>query len=234
MLLLLSPLKSYTQHLSLIEYKGELGTSIGTTAYKGQIGGKQKTYHTNFSLFYRKLLSNNFGVRFNYEYIPLEANDMYSNQSIINNRGFRFNRTFHEMNILFEYFLRKNKITDIKNKLNPFLGIGMGYILNLPTNENNFVNYKNSQQKLIAQFWPICTIPINIGICYKLGNDLNIFGEFTFRYTTSDLVDNFETATTVTRNGNTYTAENNGNDKFYSVKLGLTTTLIKRFAPDKK
>lgn len=231
--ILFANVKVISQHISLMQYYGEIGTGIGTTTYLGQIGGEEKTYRTNFSLLYRKLLTDRFGVRINYEYVPLGANDSLSLHTEIYNRGFKFYRTFHEINFLFEYFFNDVRYLVSKNHLIPYFGIGMGYLLNEPTDDNNFKSFTTIQQITQDQFWPICTIPINIGISYRLTNNLNFFGEFMYRYTTSGFIDGFDISSPIAINNRTYTTFNNGNDRFFSLKFGLTKTLIRKFGPDK-
>jgi hypothetical protein len=229
---LLWPRCLYSQQISLLEYYGEIGTGIGTSTYLGQIGGEKKSYRTNFNFLYRKLLTDKLGVRINYEYIPLGANDSLSYYTEIYNRGFKFYRTFHEINFLLEYFFYDVRYSSSRNHLIPYVGIGMGYMLNEPTNDNNFIRYTTIQQIAQDQFWPICTIPINIGLSYRLTYNINFFSEFMYRYTTSGFIDGFDKSSPVTTKNGTYTTYNNGNDRFFSVKIGVTKTLIKKFGPD--
>ena len=230
---LLSPMLTFSQHSSLMQYYGELGGGIGTTTYIGQIGGGVKTYRSNFNIFYRKLLTNRFGVCINYEYLPLGANDSLSNQSVFQARGFQFYKTFHEINFLLEYFFSDIRYINAENHLIPYVGIGMGYMLNEPTDNNNFDSYTSLQQVLVNQFWPICTIPVNVGFNYRLTNNINIFSEFTYRFTTTDLVDDFSAANPITTPSGTFKAMNQGKDNLYSIKIGVSKSLFKVFGPDK-
>ncbi len=216
-----------------MQYKGEFGGGIGTSSYMGQIKGGFKSYKANFNLFYKKFLSENFSVRFNYEYVPLTANDAFSKQKQIIERDFNFYRTFHEFNFMFEYFFKDVKYLNSENHVIPYVGVGFGYLLNVPTNKNNFITYTSDIQKYTEQFWPICTMPINFGLNYRLKNNINLLSEVTFRFTTSDLLDNFSATDPITTANGIFNAKNSGNDKFYSIKFGVSKSLFNLYGLDK-
>jgi hypothetical protein len=231
--LFFAPTFIFSQSISLMQYKGELGMGVGTAAFVGQVGAGSQTYKSNFNFFYKKFLSENFSVRINYEYIPLAANDLNSKQKQIALRGFNFYRTFHEVNFLLEYFFSDIRYLNAENHIIPYVGLGFGYLLNVPTDKNNFITYTSDLQKYTDQFWPICTMPINLGLNYRLKNNINLFSECSFRLTTSDLIDHFSaTDPIITANG-TFNASKKGNDKFYSLKLGISKSLFNFYGNDK-
>jgi hypothetical protein len=230
---LLLPTIIFSQNISLMEYNGELGGGLGTSSYIGQIGGGVPSYRTNFNFFYKKFLTEKFSVRINYEYVPLGANDANTKQAQIKLRGFDFYRTFHEMNFLFEYFFDDIRYLNSENHIIPYVGVGFGYLLNAPTNNNNFITYTSDQQRYTDQFWPICTMPINLGISYRFKNNINLFSEFTLRLTTSDLIDNFSATDPITTASGTFYASKKGNDKFYSIKFGISKSLFNVYGNDK-
>ena len=138
------------------------------------------------------------------------------------------------MNFLLEYFFNDIRYLNSENHIIPYVGVGFGYLLNVPTNKNNFITYTSDQQRYTEQFWPICTMPINLGISYRLKNNINLFSEFTLRLTTSDLIDNFSASDPIMTANGTFGASKNGNDKFYSFKIGMSKSLFKQFGPDKE
>lgn len=227
------PILIFSQHVSLMKYNGELGGGMGTTTFIGQVGGEIKLYRANFNFYYKKFLTDRFGVRVNYEFLPLGGNDSLSKNQEVLKRGFRFYRTFHEFSFFLEYFFEDVKYLNSKNHLIPYVGIGMGYLLNEPTNDDNFSYYSTIQEINQSQFWPICTIPINLGLSYRFVNDFNIFSEFTFRFTTSDFIDNFGSQTPIVAKNGTFFANNYGHDKVCSIKLGISNSLFKIFGPDR-
>ena len=226
----LTPLLSFGQYISLNEYKGELGTSIGTTTYIGQIGGESQTYRANFNLYFRKILTPQFSLRINYECLPLGANDSSSKNFAYIQRGFSFYRPFHELSFLFEYYFEKQNALQIKyNKVVPYIGIGMGYILNLPKDYNNFKTYNFEYEKLQDQYFPIFTIPLNLGIKYATKNNLNIFTEATYRVTSSDQIDNFGDGESIATKNGTFASSKNKNDRIFSFKIGLFKTILNKY-----
>jgi len=191
-LFLMLPCFAFAQNLSLLDYRGEWGAHIGTTSYFGQLGSGVNNFRPNFGIFYRKNLLPNLTLSMNYEYIPLGANDTLSNNYETLSRGFEFFRTFHEISFGIEYFFNQNHPYSFhKVKFNPYVGIGMGYILNLPKDENNFKKYNYDYIKLADQFIPIATIPIHVGVQYNYSQNLRLFGEIDYRFTSSDVIDHF-------------------------------------------
>jgi hypothetical protein len=67
------------QHISLIENKGEIGLMGGASFYRGDIASDVLFYKPNFGAFYKKQLNDYVGLRLNYEYISIGANDLQSN-----------------------------------------------------------------------------------------------------------------------------------------------------------
>lgn len=229
-LFLMLPCFAFAQNLSLLDYRGEWGGHIGTTSYFGQLGSGVNNFRPNFGIFYRKNLLPNLTLSMNYEYIPLGANDTLSNNYETLSRGFEFFRTFHEISFGVEYFFYENHPYSFhKVKFNPYVGIGMGYILNVPKDENNFKTYFYDYVKVIDQFIPIATIPIHVGLQYNYNQNFRFFGEIDYRFTSSDVIDHFgNEEVEKTLHGN-FTPANNGNDRFVSFKLGVSKLIVYRY-----
>ncbi len=221
---------SFAQFISLNEYKGEYGAGVGTTTYFGQIGGATKTYRTNFNLYFRKILTQKLSVRINYEYLPLGANDSLSKNIAVKQRGFNFYRPFHELSFLLEYFFENQNPLQVKyNKITPYAGIGMGYILNVPKDYNNFKTYKFDYEKIQDQYLPIFTVPINVGVKYISKNNLHLFSEITYRFTSSDKIDNFGDGEIIDTKNGTFKSTKNTNDRIISVKMGVFKTILNKY-----
>ncbi len=229
LIFILVPIYTFAQQSSLMEYKGEIGANIGTTTYFGQIGGETHSYSANFGFYFRKITADHIGVRINYEYVPLGANDSLSNNTTIKQRGFQFFRPFHELGFSIEYFLKNQQIKYNLIKFNPYVGVGMSYILNLPNDFNNFKTYNLLLDKYKDQFIPIVAFPINIGFQYPIKKDISLYSELTYRYTTSDVIDNFGSSDPITTINGTYIAAKNGNDKYMSFKIGISKILNFRY-----
>ncbi len=227
--LLLVPYVAFTQNFGLKEYRGELGAALGATTYFGQIGGGTNTYRGNFGFYYRKIMSDHIAVRINYEYIPLGAKDSISSNPEIRQRGFEFFRPFHDIGFSLEYFFKSQELRYHSIHFNPYIGIGMSYILNVPNDYNNFKTYKFRIEKLQDQYAPIATIPLNLGFQYSLKNNLIVFSEITYRYTTADIIDNFGNSDAITTKNGTFKPAKNGNDRFVSYKIGISRSIVKKY-----
>ena len=64
------------QYISLVENKGEIGLMGGASFYRGDIASDILFYKPNIGVFYKKQLNDYVGLRLNYEYISIGANDL--------------------------------------------------------------------------------------------------------------------------------------------------------------
>lgn len=211
----------FAQHLSVTQYVGEFGLHIGGVTHKGDIASDKNFYRPNFGFYFYKKLDKHLSVNFSYEYVPLGANDANSSNILYQKRNFNYYRSFQELAILWGYHFNPVETGFLKKPFSPYINIGMGYLLNVPTDNNNFMFYKFDGEKLRDQIWPILSYPIALGIQYPLDPAFSLFTEFDFRATSSDALDHFGSDFPVVIGTKTYTAPNNGYDYFYSFKIGL-------------
>lgn len=211
----------FAQHLSVTQYIGEFGVHVGAVTHKGDIATDKQFYRPNFGFYYYKKLDKHLSLHLSYEHIPLGANDAKSSILSNRNRNFNYYRSFQEFSVLWGYHFNALQLGNLSNPIHPYIKIGMGYMLNLPTDNNNFMFYEYKIERLRDQIWPILTYPIAIGAQYPLENSIFIFSEINFRLTNSDLMDHFGIDYPVQVGTNTYRAPNNGYDYFYSFKIGI-------------
>jgi len=211
----------FAQHLSVTQYIGEFGLHVGGVTHKGDIATDKNFYRPNFGFYYYKKLDKHLSVNFSYEYVPLGANDAKSSNVLNQKRNFNYYRSFQELAILWGYHFNPIETRLLQKPISPYINVGMGYLLNVPTDNNNFMFYKYDGEKLRDQIWPILTYPIALGIQYPIDPTLSLYTEFDFRATSSDALDHFGSDFPVVIGSKTYTAPANGYDYFYSFKLGL-------------
>ena len=215
------------QYVQFIENKGELGVFAGVASYNGDIAPTLQFIALNYGGFYKKQLNDYIGLRLNYEMVPLGAFDSLTPKTenlYVHQRGLFFKSTYQDLSLMAElYFLRF--INGNKNfRFTPYLGFGLGYMSALK-------DTTNAPNKILPR---IITAPINLGFKYNFVGSFNLFGECTYRFTSTDLLDHFADNTTYTnpQDNITYQASTSGRDQFFSVKLGLTYNLLKIYGPD--
>ena len=217
------------QHLQLINDKGEVGTYIGFSSYNGDIASDVQFIKMNYGAFYKKQLNEYVGLRLNYEKMNIGASDANSQNAYDLSRGFVFERDFHEISVLSELYFNRF-ITDRKEyRFSPYLGFGVGYLLKGNIDRSNFANAAKNR---------IATLPFNIGFKWNLYKQINLFGEFKYRFTTSDYIDHFTDATpmkllTAASSAPTYQGSKSGKDDMLSASFGLSYNFRKIFGPER-
>ena len=243
--LLFITVRLHAQHLQLIENKGEFGAFVGQASYNGDLAPNLQFLTLNFGGFYKKQLNDYVGLRLNYEIVPLEAFDSKTSSTLnayVNERRLYFKTTYQDISLMTElYFLKF--INGNKNyRFSPYLGFGIGYLSPLKDTSN----YPTAGQSTIAApslglsigtrtLAPnVITLPINLGFKYNFLGSFNFFGEFTYRFTNSDLVDHFGDNNIYKPGLIAYQASTSGRDQFFSAKLGLSYNLLRIYGPDPK
>jgi hypothetical protein len=213
------------QHISLMENRGEIGVMGGTSFYHGDIASDVLFYKPNFGVFYKKQLNDYIGVRFNYEYISLGANDIQSSNFYDYKRGLYFTRTAHELSIMGEFYFSKFMSGNKNYRFAPYLGFGFGGLKSINGQTN--VDTPSTNKTFI--------FPLNLGFKYNLSGPWNLFGEVTYRFTSSDKIDYFSDDSRHIPIDYKYVfqASSSGNDQYFSTKLGVSYNLLSIYGPDR-
>lgn len=214
----------HAQHLQLKETKGELGVMGGLGSYNGDLSPDIQFVNYNFGAYFKKQMNDYVGLRLNYEYLDLAANDAQSNYPYVYQRNLYFHRTFHDISVMGElYFLRfidGNK----RFRFTPYLGFGFGGLKSITWTPN--LAGSKTQRTLVT--------PINLGFKYNVKGPWNVFTEATYRFTNSDYIDFFGDENTYTPPGVTkvYQPSTSGNDQYFTLKLGVSYNFTKVYGPD--
>ena len=218
---------SKAQHLQLINDQGEVGAFMGYGSYNGDIASDVQFIKMNYGAFYKKQLNAYIGLRVNYEKLNLGASDLSSQNAYDFTRGFIFERDFHEVSVLSELYFNRF-ITDRKDfRFSPYLGFGVGYLFN--GNIDNMNGYASPAKNRIAN------MPINVGFKWNVYKQINLFGEFKYRFTTSDYVDHFpdDTPLSIPGSANLFQGSKSGKDELMSASIGLSYNFRKIYGPEK-
>ena len=251
---------THSQHLQLLENRGEIGVYGGRSGYLGDLAPDILSYHYLGGLYYKKQFNDYGGVRFNYEKIQLGGNDTLSQNRYARRRGMRFSRDFHDLSLMGEFNFTRYLPGNKQYRFTPYLGIGLGYML--PTSEG-------IRQALFISVTPIAidsislplvkdakkgiiNIPIQLGFKYNLSQRWNVFAEGMYRFVNSDELDFLADGTLLVQTQKiasvpvgttpimqTYQGSRSGKDQFFSIKAGFSYNLIKiygeeRWKPGKK
>jgi len=221
----------HAQYVQLIENKGEFGAFAGQASYNGDLAPNLQFIALNYGGFYKKQLNDYVGLRLNYEILPLGAIDSLTSKyknAYVHERGLYFKTTYQEISLMAELYFLKFINGNKKFRFSPYLGFGLGYMSALKDTSNIFL----AGSPTVAP--KIITVPLNLGFKYNVVGSFNIFGEFTYRFTSSDLIDHFADNDTYKPGLTSYQASTTGRDQFFSAKLGLSYNLIRIYGPDPK
>jgi hypothetical protein len=216
----------FAQHISLVENKGEIGVMGGTSFYRGDIASDVLFYKPNFGAFYKKQLNDYVGLRLNYEYISLGANDLQSNNSYDYNRSIYFTRVSHDVSLMGEFYFLKFINGNKRYRFTPYVGFGVGAWKSISGSTN--IDTPKTQRTIL--------FPLNLGFKYNIGGSWNIFSEVTYRFTNSDKIDYFSDVNYHKPMGmnSIYQASTSGSDQYFSTKLGISYNLLTVYGIEQK
>ena len=218
------------QYLQLIENRGELGVFAGQASYNGDLAPNLQFLSTNFGVFYKRQLNDYVGLRLNYEIVPLGAFDLLTGDSLnshMRGRNLYFKTTYQDISLMTELYFLKFIYGNQKYRFSPYLGFGVGYLSPLKDTSN----YKNLAGE--ATHAPnVITMPLNLGFKYNVVGSFNLFGEFTYRFTSSDQLDHFGDNNIYPKGGINYQPSTSGKDQFFSAKLGVSYSFLRIYGPD--
>ena len=256
----------YGQPVESLVFKGETGFSIGQAVYFGDLNPNANLngFSNSFGAFYKKNFSKHVGLKVSLEYNELSYDDKLNltNQDLYN-RNLRFGNRTLEAAFATEFnFLQYNPGNKLYN-FTPYIGIGVGLLYYNPftyrdDNKLEYLRplitertsiYDNTEK--YAQF--ALSLPITFGFKYNLNQKINLFTEFTYRFTNTDYIDDVSTnyaGINAFPNGSTESklqdrsidqvyglpgfrrGTGNYNDSFMSFKLGLSINIIQSCCPN--
>lgn len=226
------------QYLQLVENKGEFGVFAGQASYNGDLAPNLQFLALNFGGFYKRQLNDYVGVRLNYEIVPLGAFDSLTANtmnSYVHGRGLFFKTTYQDISLMTELYFLKFINGNQKYRFSPYLGFGIGYLSPLKDFSTPLKDSSNYKIPGVSTQAPnIITMPLNIGFKYNLVGSFNLFGEFTYRFTSSDQMDHFGDNNIYPKGGTNYQASSSGKDQFFTAKLGLSYNFLSIYGPDPK
>lgn len=183
-------------------HEGEMGLSIGTGTYFGDLNNTTDLSHSKFAAggFYSKQFNNYIGFRISGNYAFLGYSDRYSGNPVQRSRNLSFNTNVWELSVSGQFNFFKFYPGFPQYDFTPYVSLGIGafsydpyaylngqkyYLRPIGTEGQGSPLYPNlSPYKNVA----VC-FPIGIGFKKALNDRFNVFAELIYRFTTTKYLD---------------------------------------------
>jgi hypothetical protein len=201
-LLTLSFLSAQSQVTSSFVHQGEIGIHTGVGHYFGDLNSNAGINRPKLAagFFFRKQLGGYISLRLSGEYLQLGYSDIYSKNQVQQIRNLSFNSDVWEASISGEFNFFNFRPGIEGYSFTPYLGLGIGafsydpyaylagekyYLRPLGTEGQGSSLYPDLQ---VYNPIAIC-VPFTVGVKYALDVRVNVFAEFTYRFTNTDFLD---------------------------------------------
>jgi len=173
----------------------EVGVSAGGAGYLGDLNQYNPVQISgiNAGLFVKRNFSSYLGVRLNYNYGQIQANDADSDNEQFRERNLRFKTSLNEGSALLDFNFFDYKINGGNRRFTPYLFAGVGFI-----NFKSRIKYQGSNYRLDRMATEgqengyrnmVLTIPYGGGIRYNYKDTWSIFSEIGYRTAFTDYLD---------------------------------------------
>ena len=183
---------------------GEFGVGVGLGHYFGDLNTNASINRPKFSggIFFIKQFNNYVGLKVAGDYAFLGYSDIYSKNQTQKRRNLSFNTNVWEFS-LSGYFNFFRFIPGVPgHKFTPYLSLGLGvfsydpyayldntkYYLRPLGTEGQNVDSSKKQYGTMA----LC-VPFTFGFKYSISENVNVFAEIGYRFTTTDYLDDVST-----------------------------------------
>jgi len=190
------------QTLEAYSHEAEYGFSVGLGHYFGDLNTANKINRPKFAggIFYRKQVNNYVGIKVSGNYAFLAYSDKYSSNPTERLRNLSFNTNVWEMSVSGDFNFFKFVPGFEEYSFTPYVSLGIGvfsfdpyaylggqkyFLRPLGTEGQGSPLYPNKKP-----YSPIAmSIPLGVGLKYALNQNTNIFGEISYRFTSTDYLD---------------------------------------------
>lgn len=200
--LLISLHKAQAQLMEPFVHQGEVGVSVGLAHYFGDLNPNSAINRpkTAAGIFFRKQVTNYIGIRLSGDFAMLGYSDVYSSNPVQNARNLSFNTNVWELSVAGDFNFFEFHPGFEGFNFTPYVGIGIGVFSFDPYAYLNGVKYYlrplgtegqgSSLYPNLKPYSPIAmSIPFTLGAKYALNERTNVFAELTYRFTSTDYLD---------------------------------------------
>jgi len=205
-LVIISSIRSNGQTVVPI-LSGEIGIMAGASQYFGDLNPDMhfNTPKPAVGLFFRKQIGSYIAARAQAMFTQLGYSDVYNTQNEFEHRrNLSFNTNIWELTLLGDFNFFKFIPGEADHRYTPFISLGLGifsydpyayyqgqkvYLRPLGTEGQGSAAYPNRKPYGTMAF----CIPLGIGFKYNINPHLNWGFEITYRFTTTDYIDDVST-----------------------------------------
>jgi len=164
--------------VSAQQYKYEVGPTLGMTGYLGEDNNGNLFKHPSFTIggIFRYVHNSRWAFKANLNYANLRGNSMYDETWYPDGLNYTNSSNLIDLGLTAEFnFLNYGRGPAYKKykPISPYMVAGVGFVFAINNGHNQ------------ASF----TVPIGIGVKYKLKDRVNLGFEFTMRKEFSDRID---------------------------------------------
>jgi hypothetical protein len=186
---------------------GDFGVSLGAAHYFGDLNPNAKLNRPKIAAgaFFRKQFGNYVALRINAHFAKLGYSDIYNTQNEFDlRRNLSFNTNIWELALQGDFNFFKFLPGDPRYRFTPYITFGVGtfsydpyayyqgqkvYLRPLGTEGQGSAAYPNRKP---YGTMAVC-FPFGVGVKYNLNRDINLGFEVTYRFTTTDYIDDVST-----------------------------------------
>jgi hypothetical protein len=194
------------QYLESFEHVGEIGVSVGTANYFGDLntGINFNQAKQSAAIHYTKQMNNYIGFKISATYAFLAYADKYSDNIVQQTRNLSFNTDVWEFSVNGTFNFFKFHPGFEGYDYTPYVGLGIGVFNFDPytylKGEKYFLRGIGTEGQGSDEYperapyknTAIC-IPLTLGFKYAFNSSVNIFTEFRYRFTSTDYLDDVST-----------------------------------------
>lgn len=160
------------------QYKYDVGPMLGMTGYLGEGSNGNLFKHPSFTVggLFRYNHNSRWAFKANLNYANIRGNSMYDETWYPDGANYKFNSSLIDLGLTAEFNFLNYGLGPAYKKykpITPYMVAGVGFVFAICDGHNQ------------ASF----TIPIGIGVKYKLKDRMNLGFEFTMRKEFSDRID---------------------------------------------
>lgn len=160
------------------QYMYEAGPSLGMTGYLGEANNGRLFKHPSFTVggVFRYNHNSRWAFKANLNYANLHGDSMYDESWYPDGANYKFSSSLIDLGLTAEFNFLNYGIGPAYKKykrISPYMVAGVGFVFAICDGHNQ------------ASF----TVPLGIGVKYKLKEKLNLGFEFTMRKEFSDRID---------------------------------------------
>jgi hypothetical protein len=186
--------------------EGEFGLAVGAAHYFGDLNTRAALNRPKLSAgaFFRKQFGNYIGLKISANYARLGYSDKYSNNEVQKRRNLSFNTNLWEFAVSGDFNFFKFYPGVEGYTYTPYVSLGVGVFSYDPfaylNGQKYFLRPLGTEGQGSAAYptrkpygsMAVC-FPIAVGFKYNVNENINVFAEVGYRFTTTDYLDDVST-----------------------------------------